>query len=91
MTSWIFEIWSSSLAPGKRGCRLEGHDKGLWLGQAVALFILASLPAPDGSLTGKLEETILPLDGNPRSQQISIPLLLRPFCFYFISRPYVSF
>lgn len=23
MTSWIFEIWSSSLAPGKRGCRLE--------------------------------------------------------------------
>ena len=24
MTSWILEIWSSSLAPGKSGCRLGG-------------------------------------------------------------------
>lgn len=30
MTSWILEIWSSSLAPGKRGCRLRGRE-GLWL------------------------------------------------------------
>lgn len=36
MTSWIFAIWSSSLAPGKRGCRLDGRDKGLLLGQALS-------------------------------------------------------
>lgn len=37
MTSWILEIWSSSLAPGKRGCRLEERDKRLRLGQFPSL------------------------------------------------------
>lgn len=41
MTSWIFEIWSSSLAPGKRGCRLEERDRTVVRG-GYGLFIPAS-------------------------------------------------
>lgn len=39
MTSWIFAIWSSSLAPGKRGCRLDRSDKEL-LGQALSCWLV---------------------------------------------------
>lgn len=86
MTSWIFEIWSSSLAPGKRGCRLEEQDRTVVRG-GHGLFIPASPSA--GRLAHMETQGHNPTHGPPCSYGLSV-LPSAQACFSFPNR-WVSF
>lgn len=71
MTSWIFEIWSSSLAPGKRGCKLEEQD-GAVVRTGRGLFIPGP-PLCEAASSHRNPRTQPHLRGTPCSYKVSVP------------------